>query len=133
MIQRATELFLQAARSHPGSLTMITVGGSAFAGWILFTIIENRQQDESHIEARKTMSHEQARLRAMIENAKESTWQENLDNAVKAQEHFMLPGRSKEVPDFMANIEQRSMDIMKKQQEKMEREKKRKITTRMWN
>jgi hypothetical protein len=116
---------------------MITVGGSAFAGWTLLTIIENRQQNESHIEAhieaRKTMSHEQARLRAMIENAKESTWQENLENAAKAQANFMLPGRSKEVPDFMANIEQRSMDIMKKQQEEMEREKKRKITTRIWS
>jgi hypothetical protein len=42
---------------------------------------------------RPTMTLERARLQAMIENAKESTWKENIANATFAQERFMLPGR----------------------------------------
>jgi hypothetical protein len=39
------------------------------------------------------MTMERARLQAMIENAQESSWRENIANATFAQERFMLPGR----------------------------------------
>ncbi|EJK56164.1 hypothetical protein THAOC_24002, partial [Thalassiosira oceanica] len=35
---------------------------------------------------------EEAQLRAMLENARESTWRENLENAADAQGRFMMPG-----------------------------------------
>lgn len=38
-------------------------------------------------------SRDEALVRAMIQNAKESSWQENLSNAIMAQERFVLPER----------------------------------------
>jgi hypothetical protein len=134
MIQRAKQIFLQAARRHPGSLATATIGGFAFAGWLLLTIVESGRHEAPIPGAKKKpMTLEEARLRAMIENAKESSWEQNLDNAVQAQEQFMLPGRPHETPHYMTKIETRSKEIMKQQQEEMEREKKRKVTTRFWS
>lgn len=80
---------------------------------------------------------EQARLRAMIENAQQSTWQQNLDNALVAQEKFMLGNeRGEKSPAFMKQIEARSQELMQQAEEQhkldLEKEKKRKLTTRMW-
>jgi hypothetical protein len=85
-----------------------------------------------------TMTLEQARLRAMIENAQQSTWQENLDNALVAQEKFMLGSeRGEKAPEFMKKIEARSQELMQQQAEQqrqrdLEHEEKRDVTTRMW-
>lgn len=76
------------------------LGGSVLCGWFCFTILDQDQQaKEANVALHrgrqpKLLSQEEARLRAMIEQAKESNWKENLDNAVQAQEYFMLPGRS---------------------------------------
>mmetsp|Transcript_17103 Transcript_17103/g.49091 ORF Transcript_17103/g.49091 Transcript_17103/m.49091 type:complete len:164 (-) Transcript_17103:1136-1627(-) len=40
-----------------------------------------------------TPSRDEALVRAMIQNAKESSWRENLSNAIMAQERFVLPER----------------------------------------
>lgn len=91
--------------------------------------------------ATATMTVERARLQAMIENAQQSTWQENIDNATMAQERFMLPGRphhdkNGEPPAFMKKIEARSQEIMQQHEKRMElerqKEKRRKLTTKMW-
>lgn len=80
---------------------------------------------------------EQARLRAMIENAQQSTWQQNLDNALVAQEKFMLGNeRGEKAPAFMKKIEARSQELMQEAEQQrqleMEKEKKRKVTTKIW-
>ena len=59
----------------------------------------------------------EAQLSAMVQNAKNSSWQENLRNAADAQERFMLPGRnvdsdSDKVPEYISNISKRSEEII---------------------
>lgn len=67
------------------------------------------------------MSLQEAQLRAMIENARTSTWQENLDNAATANERFMLPGRrphdDQETAAFMASIEAKKAQILEQHQQ----------------
>jgi len=64
-------------------------------------------------------------IAAMIENARESSWEENLSNAMQAQERFMLPGRKSDTPEFLDKIKKRSDDIMERQRLRAEEEKKR--------
>ena len=66
---------------------------------------------------------EEARMIAMVKEAKENSWQENLENAASAQDRFMLPGRVRDSPEFMSKIDQRSMKILKDQHEQIDREK----------
>ena len=101
-------------------------------GIVLFKIVDDGHEDYKRDPKQKMTLHE-ARLIAMLENAKESSWQENLENAVEAQEQFMLPGRQRDVPKFMNQIDQRSMEILKNQHDKIDKDKMRKETTRMWN
>jgi hypothetical protein len=49
-------------------------------------------------------------LSAMLENAKQSSWQENLDNAMEAHEHFMLGSQGKEDPEFLERIRERAQN-----------------------
>ena len=131
--------YLRRLDSHPVTVTVATVGGFTFVGLLCWNVLEflegpQQQQQQQQSSKPQPMTLEEARLRAMIENAQTSSWQENLDNAASAQEHFMLPGRSHPTPDFMTKIDQRSLEIMKEQHEALEREKKRKpTTTRIWN
>lgn len=73
------------------------------------------------------MTLEEARLRAMIEDAKQSTWRENLQNAMYAQEHFLFPERvqSRERLDFSNRIEKRGYEIMQDQHQQLEKERQR--------
>lgn len=65
-------------------------------------------------------------MRAMIENAKESSWQENLANALDAHERFVLPGQQGQAqPEFVDKIVERS-DRMIEEQRHRQREKERK-------
>mmetsp|Transcript_31835 Transcript_31835/g.46947 ORF Transcript_31835/g.46947 Transcript_31835/m.46947 type:complete len:130 (-) Transcript_31835:186-575(-) len=73
--------------------------------------------------SKSDMTHDQAMIAAMIENARDSSWQENLSNAMQAQERFMLPGRKTRTPEFVHKIKQRSDDIMEKQRLRAEEEK----------
>lgn len=87
-----------------------------------------------HAKKKQPMSLEEAKLRAMIENAQTSSWQENLENASSAQAQFMLPGRPMKKPDFMEQIDKRSVEIMNEQHAQVEKEKQRRPTsTRIWN
>ena len=131
-IHHALRQYLRRLDSHPMTVTAATVGGFTVVGLLCWNILEFLERPPQSKQP-QPMTLEEARLRAMIENAQTSSWQENLDNAASAQEHFMLPGRSHPTPDFMTKIEQRSLEIMKQQHEALEREKKRKATTRIWN
>ena len=72
------------------------------------------------------MSGDEALVRAMIENAKESSWQENLANALDAYERFVLHGQQGQAqPEFVDKIVERS-DRMIEEQRHRQREKERK-------
>ena len=74
-----------------------TVVASGLAGWACLSFVEqlnpDATADPNHRDARNAgeMSRDETLVRAMIQNAKESTWRENLSNAVMAQERFVLP------------------------------------------
>jgi hypothetical protein len=88
---------------------------------------EQRVAEETHLERlqeEETMSPEQARVRAMILEAQSATsWKENLDTIMEANERFMLPGRQREPPKFVEKMEQRSQRILKQQQEQRRKNK----------
>ena len=68
------------------------------------------------------VSRETARVRAMIENAKESDWKQNLSNVIEAQHQFMLPNDSKkslQQPDFIKKIDRRTDEMMKLQHQQV--------------
>jgi hypothetical protein len=122
----------------------MTITGSVLVGVVLWNILDTPQTNSTihdmhkqhHSSGkRQPMSIEEARLRAMIENAKDSTWRENLDNAVSAHNNFMLPGRGNQMePEFLRNIDERSTRILKENQDQINKENKRKATvTRFWS
>jgi hypothetical protein len=135
-------------RDHAGKLAL----GIMASGVILYNVMTesqfrdgslpygSQQQDNEYsgkAAPAPVLTIEQARLRAMIENAQQSTWQENLDNALVAQEKFMLGNeRGEREPEFMKKIEARSQELMQQAKQKrqldLEKEKKRMVTTRMW-
>jgi hypothetical protein len=100
-----------------------------------------RQQQQQRPPQKIILTPEAARVRAMIDNAKESTWRENLSNAAEAHRHFVLPpghvnnnpGKtSRETSNLLRNIEKRSEKLLYEQQKELERQSKRKLTTRFW-
>ena len=116
-----------------GSLTL-----SLASGWLCLGYIQDQQQKHHQQPASSVLndtstrirSREEFRLQAMVENALQSTWKENLDNAFDAQERFMLPGRfnnnnknqqGEDQPKFAQKIEQRCEELWK-QQEKRQRQ-----------
>eukprot|EP00977_Amphora_coffeiformis_P025831 scaffold22432_cov168-Amphora_coffeaeformis.AAC.11 len=142
-VQRSVRWFVRRLDTHPISLSIATVCGFALAGTVTWTVLKKRQEDSlalldsptsTNHKRKQPMSVEEARLRAMIENAKESTWKENLENAAAAHANFMLPGRDNEMPKFMANVDRKSQEILREDQTRMEKEKLRRDTvTRFWN
>ena len=110
-----------------GSLTL-----SVASGWMCLWYIQGRPR-AAHLSqpvaasvlgddsSRRIKSREELRLRAMVENALQSTWKENLNNAFHAQERFMLPGRRRrrhdgaDDPKFIQKIDQRCDELMKQQ------------------
>mmetsp|Transcript_21440 Transcript_21440/g.44086 ORF Transcript_21440/g.44086 Transcript_21440/m.44086 type:complete len:145 (+) Transcript_21440:100-534(+) len=121
-LNRAHNSFLRYAQTHPKSMTMGLLGGSTLVGVVLFRIIDGGNESDYKRNPDQKMSVGEARLIAMLENAKESSWQENVENAIDAQEQFMLPGRNRKEPKFMDKIEQRSMQILRNQHEKLDEE-----------
>eukprot|EP00980_Cylindrotheca_fusiformis_P003239 scaffold735_cov116-Cylindrotheca_fusiformis.AAC.9 len=128
----AHRLLLKYAQTHPGTLTMALLGGSTLAGIVAFKIVDDGEAYRRDPSEKMTM--EEARLIAMLENAKESNWRQNLENAVDAQEQFMLPNAKREVPDFMSQIDNRSREILKNQHSKIDQERgKKPSTTKYWS
>jgi len=82
------------------------------------------------------MGPEEARVRAMVEHAQASSWEENLQTAARAQERFMLPGRfgREESSEFVRKIDRRAERIMindrRRRQEEEERQKQEKQSSK---
>jgi hypothetical protein len=89
----------------------------------------NGTEDDAHT---KSISRHEAQVQAMIENARNSSWRQNLENAVDAQERFVLPNRHREenVPEYLQKIDERSNEILIVQEE--EERNREKIGTRFW-
>ncbi len=71
-------------------------------------------------------SRNEAQLVAMVENAKSSSWQDNLRNASDAQQRFMLPGRDvdngADTPEYVKRIDERSQAMLREEIERREKE-----------
>ncbi|KAL3811251.1 hypothetical protein ACHAXA_003920 [Cyclostephanos tholiformis] len=69
-----------------------------------------------------------AKLAAMLENAKNSSWRENLINASDAQRRFMLPrgmddnGDDDNMPEYVRRIDGRSREILRDERKRREEE-----------
>ena len=92
---------------------------------------KKRQQDAYDIETQQStpsadVTPQEAQLAAMLENAKNSSWQDNLRNAADAQVRFMLPGRDvdegNEKPEYIKRIVDRSEEILKEDKARKEKE-----------
>ena len=72
------------------------------------------------------VTQNEAQLAAMLENAKQSSWRDNLRNASDAQQRFMLPGRDvdegKDAPPYLKRIDKRSKEIMRDENERRKKE-----------
>ena len=80
------------------------------------------------------VSLEEAQLAAMLENAKKSTWQENLRNASDAQDRFMLQNIEDDgigTPEYVKKIHDRSKEILRDEERKRE-ETKNFSSSRFW-
>ena len=98
-------------RPHPNSLlvrlrvqlsgmkfAVATFGASLGLGYACLLYVERMNPNatadvNTNATSDAPPSRDEALVRAMIQNAKESTWQENLSNAIMAQERFVLPER----------------------------------------
>eukprot|EP00527_Entomoneis_sp_CCMP2396_P006059 CAMPEP_0198144152 /NCGR_PEP_ID=MMETSP1443-20131203/13606_1 /TAXON_ID=186043 /ORGANISM="Entomoneis sp., Strain CCMP2396" /LENGTH=150 /DNA_ID=CAMNT_0043807503 /DNA_START=141 /DNA_END=593 /DNA_ORIENTATION=+ len=145
-LREAHTWFLRTTHSHPKMM----VSGLA-AGTIVFFVLGVQvfdaflPPDNVDFDINK-MTIEEAKVAAMVENSRTSSWKENLNNALEAQDQFMLPGaKFNNKPKFMDKVEKRSLEIMKSQhdwidrenEEKHERfvrenEEKKKETTKIW-
>lgn len=99
-------------RPHPNSLRLrvqssgtnfakfaaATFGASLGLGYACLLYVERMNPNatadvKTNATSDSPPSRDEALVRAMIQNAKESSWQENLSNAIMAQERFVLPER----------------------------------------
>ena len=102
----------------------------------------NQQINNGSIQAATTehtsTTRNEAQLAAMLENAKKSSWQDNLRNAADAQDRFMLPGRDvdsgrRDAPEYIKRIDERSEEILQTQEEeKNKANEKDPSNTRFW-
>jgi len=113
-----------------------SMAASMVAGWVCLSYIQdpNNQKQNPYLlqqnqqpatilddkSNNRVRSREEYRLQAMVENALNSTWQQNLDNAFQAQERFMLPGRheGQAQPKFVDQIDRRAEELLKKQEKR---------------
>lgn len=102
-----------------------TVAASSALGWMALQLVQSAPPSNNNDKNSK-MSQDEAMVRAMIQNAQSSTWQENVENAVMAQERFVLPGRgnSQDQERFLQDISKKRNEIMRKQQEFEQQEEK---------
>jgi len=135
------------AEKYPKASSAALIGSTALAFVAVVGFIEvqdaieakrhavskNRQRDSNAYteEAQQytpstEVTPQEAQLAAMLENAKNSSWQDNLRNAADAQLRFMLPGQDvdegKEKPEYIKRIVDRSEEILKEDKARKEKE-----------
>mmetsp|Transcript_2065 Transcript_2065/g.3255 ORF Transcript_2065/g.3255 Transcript_2065/m.3255 type:complete len:137 (+) Transcript_2065:39-449(+) len=135
MKQRLNDIFVRLMLNHRFSVFVVgTLAASIGTGWVSYSIIENRkhvpEEEDPSTESRQ-LTAEEARLRAMIENAQNSSFEENMSNALQAHERFMLPNhRHDESIPLVKKIDQRSRELLQQDHEKQEKLTRK--TTRFW-
>ena len=150
MFRHAQQKIMEVSFSHPITFMTTTVGASVVLGLVCLGVVERRMEDNLQLtneekemigigakssstgncgdtsrQQQRSISREEARVRAMIENAKESDWKQNLSNAIEAQHQFMLPAESKrsmDKPEFIKKIDRRTDEMMKLQEEEEDEE-----------
>ena len=127
--------FVNAVDKRPFSMAVATVATTTMTGMIILKATDNN----TYVQERRPLTTREAHFRAMIEDAKESSWRENLKNAAMAQEQNMnIHGNQSEVSNFVDKINARSREILNRDQEywrqKKEQENEQKLfaTTTMW-
>mmetsp|Transcript_21595 Transcript_21595/g.45168 ORF Transcript_21595/g.45168 Transcript_21595/m.45168 type:complete len:164 (+) Transcript_21595:82-573(+) len=143
-------LFLHYAERHPKKSTAILTGATCISLVAMVVFIEMRdardarrrseamkrlglaEETDSEVKSTNYLERmnnpttlQEAQLKAMVENAKKSSWKENLENAVDAHSRFMLPGiagKGEDTPEYVKKIDERSEEILRKQEEKKEQE-----------
>ena len=134
VINNAINDFLRTLHSRPLLVTTGTVTGFTLVGLATWNIFGETKEECLKETLDKPMTLDEARVRAMIENAQSSSWQQNLDNAGLAQDYVMLPGRNQKLPPFMKDIDRRSREILRQQHQEFAKEQKGKdTTTTMWS
>lgn len=108
-----------------------TLVGSLALGWISWSVFQ-RNHIVEEFDSKPARTMKEAQLQAMIENAHNSTWQENLDNAMQAQKRFMLPNRRHSEPAFLKKIEQRSREILEEEEKKTRLEQEAQKESHFW-
>lgn len=102
------------------------VAGFSFVGLMALRLVQSPSKNTN--EQTVEMTRDEAMLRAMIENAKFSSWQENIENVAMAQGRFMLPGSSSDKnreESFLRDISKRSDEMMEQEEARKREEKER--------
>ena len=109
--------FVSAVDTHPFSMAVATVGTTTMTGMVLLKATDNNP----YVQDQRPLSTREAHFRAMVEDAQESTWRENLRIAAIAQEQNMWMRGDKrdqgDVNSFVKRIHARSQEILREDNE----------------
>mmetsp|Transcript_8846 Transcript_8846/g.16436 ORF Transcript_8846/g.16436 Transcript_8846/m.16436 type:complete len:156 (+) Transcript_8846:69-536(+) len=131
------------AEHHPKASSAVLIAGTGISFAAIVAFIEFKDGIKADRHATKNnggksqalssppssdvVTPRNAQLAAMLENAKNSSWQQNLHNAADAQQRFMLPGQDvdggNDAPEYVRRIDERSEEIIREEEEKRAREK----------
>jgi len=138
MVKNFVRRFVHAVDTNPVMMAVATVGTTTMVGVVLLnTIVVAPISDQtSHY---RQLTIREARFQAMIENAQQSTWRENLQNASLAQENLMKQRRvgnqhqGGEASTFMNKIHGRGKEIIRQNQEYLRRRKELENENEQWS
>jgi len=109
---------------HFYKLTAAALTGSCYLCWhIVQKRVEERNVRVYDNVATREMSEQEALVRGMVQNALESTTEENLQNVVEANARFMLPSQTAPRPGFLDKVEANGKQIRKDHAEQRQRQK----------
>jgi hypothetical protein len=141
MMNNTIRRFVSAVDTHPFSMAIATVGTTTMTGVVF---LKATDKNNAYVEQRRPLSTREAHFRAMVENAQESTWRENLQNVAMAQEQSMMvqgtagKGDQRQLSKFVTKLNARGREILHQDQEywrqKKEYEDQQKLftTTTVW-
>ncbi|KAL7475986.1 hypothetical protein ACHAW6_001877 [Cyclotella cf. meneghiniana] len=115
------------AENNPKGSTAAMLAATTLTLAVFVVAIDARDERAARRLSKLTSSpppltpHE-AKVSAMIENARKSTWRENLDNAADAHQRFVLPDhdidQDGELPQYVKRIDERSQELMLEEEER---------------
>eukprot|EP00536_Pseudo-nitzschia_multiseries_P007528 jgi/Psemu1/18148/gm1.18148_g len=123
-------LFVTAVDTHPVSMAIATVGTTTMAGATLLAATDRhgrgaQQQQQHHQQQqqqaqRRPLTPNEARFRAMIEHAQQSTMRERWETVAMAQEQLLRQGtkeNEEKASEFVRTIRARSNELLRKDRE----------------